>query len=37
MLAAFTAIVPNVLGKLLQYSALEALFDIDVDYDAEIQ
>ena len=37
LLAALTAFVPNLLGKLLQYSALEVKFDIDVDYNREIR
>jgi MFS superfamily sulfate permease-like transporter len=37
ILASVTALVPNLLGKLLQYSALESKFDIDVDYNEEIR
>jgi sulfate permease, SulP family len=37
LLAAVTAFVPNLLGKLLQYSALEALFDTDIDFNREIR
>jgi len=37
LLTSVTAIVPNIIGKLLQYSALEQKFDIDVDYNTEIQ
>ena len=37
LLAAVTAFVPNLLGKLLQYSALENLFDSDLDYNVEIR
>ena len=29
---AVTAFVPNLLGKLLQFSAIEQKFDVDVDY-----
>ena len=37
LLTALTAFVPNLLGKLLQYSALENRFDCDVDYNLEIR
>ena len=36
LLASVTAFVPNLLGKLLQFSALEGLFDMDIDYNMEI-
>ena len=36
-LTALTAFVPNLLGKLLQFSALEALFDMEIDYNVEVQ
>ena len=37
LLTSVTALVPNVIGKLLQYSALEQKFDVDVDYNTEIK
>jgi MFS superfamily sulfate permease-like transporter len=37
LLTTATAFVPNLLGKLLQYSALESKFDTDVDYNQEIR
>jgi len=37
LLTTLTALVPNVIGKLLQYSAIEQKFDVDIDYNTEIQ
>ena len=37
LLAAVTAFVPNIMGKLLQYSALESRFDKDLDYNREMR
>ena len=37
LLTAVTAFVPNLLGKLLQFSALTDKFDCDVDYNRELR